>query len=69
VDKYYKGLKASEITHEVLNSLEFTTLFIKETLRIDPSVASLIPRKCIENHMIGNLKINKGTNCSFSILG
>jgi len=43
-----------------LNKLEFTTAFLKETLRTATPVPGVFPRKAVKDHMVGEFQIKKG---------
>lgn len=66
VDKYFKN--PSEVTLDDLNQMEFTTAFIKETLRMSPPASILMSRVAKEDHQLGDLKIKKDTILNISIL-
>jgi len=64
VSRLYEGKNVDEITINDLNGMEFMGLVIKETLRYNSPVPSTLPREAIDNHMLGDLKILKGTAVS-----
>jgi len=43
-----------------LNKLEFTTAFLKETLRTATPVPGIFPRKAVKDHNLGEFQIKKG---------
>jgi len=56
--KHYEG---KDITFDMLNSLEFTDAFIKETLRYATPSSRLLFREAIFDHTLAGFKIRKGT--------
>ena len=63
---HYKN--GSNITIDDLNKMEFLGNFIKETLRMTPPVPALVTRVAIEDHMIGEFKIKKGTLVNINLM-
>jgi len=43
-----------------LNKLEFTTAFLKETLRTSTPVPGIFPRKVVKDHKLGEFHIKEG---------
>jgi len=61
VDQFYKGKGTNDLTIEDLASMEFTSLCLKETLRITPPNYTIFIREAISDHNLGDFKIKKGT--------
>ncbi|KAM6038313.1 LOW QUALITY PROTEIN: ultra-long-chain fatty acid omega-hydroxylase [Chlamydotis macqueenii] len=69
VRELLKGRDAEEIQWEDLSSLPFTTMCIKESLRLHPPVTS-VSRCCTEDIVLRDgCVIPKGTVCAMSIYG
>jgi len=58
VKTHYKPQEKVDV--DDLNKLEFTTAFLKETLRMVSPVPGILPRKAIKDHMLGEFHIRKG---------
>jgi len=56
-----KVYEDKDVTFDVLNSLQFTDAFIKETFRYVTPVAGLIFRDAIQDHTLAGFKVKKGT--------
>jgi len=63
VDKLYKN---QPVTIESLNKMDFMSLVMKESLRYNTPVPILIPREALVDHMIGDIKVKKGTLANIS---
>lgn len=59
----------SEITVETLNKMEFTTAFLKETLRCATPAAAFVDRVALQDHSLGDLRIKKGTLVNIAAIG
>jgi len=51
----------SDITIDDLNKMEFMTAFLKESLRLATPSATSFERLAIKDHLLGKIKIKKGT--------
>jgi len=59
INKFFED--PSKINIETLNKMEFTTAFLKETLRIASPAMVVFPRKAIVDHKLGEYHIKKDT--------
>jgi len=51
---------SEKVDIEDLNKLEFTTAFLKETLRMATPIPGVFPRKAVKDHKLGEFQIRKG---------
>jgi len=58
VKTHYKPQEKVDV--DDLNKLEFTTAFLRETLRMVSPVPGILPRKAIKDHKLGEFHIKKG---------
>ena len=56
-----------DLNVDTLNKMDYLSAILKESLRIAPPAAALFPRKAIEDHTLGTLKIKKGTIVNVAI--
>jgi len=63
VDKLYKN---QPVTIDSLNKMDFMSLVMKESLRYNTPVPILLPREALVDHMIGDIKVKKGTLTNIS---
>jgi len=63
VDKLYKN---QPVTIESLSKMDFMSLVMKESLRYNTPVPILLPREALMDHMIGDIKVKKGTMTNIS---
>jgi len=61
VSQVYPFAKPSEITIENTNKLEQMQLVMKETLRYNSPVTGIMLREAVSDHMMGDIRIKKGT--------
>lgn len=57
----------SQVTIEDLNEMEFTTAFLKESLRVASPSPQLADRVAVQDHKLGDLNIKKGTIVSITV--
>jgi len=58
IHQYYEG---QEVSIENLNKLEFMSMAMKESLRLNTPVVLIFPREALTDHMLGDVKVKKGT--------
>jgi len=51
----------SDISIESLNKMEYTNNVLKEVLRMVPPAPGLFLREAVDDHMLGDIKVKKGT--------
>jgi cytochrome P450 len=54
-------LNSKEITYESIGKMEFTQAWIMETLRLGAPTFRTFMREALDDHVIGDIKIKKGT--------
>lgn len=59
VNKTFKDTK--QVTLDSLNQMEYMSAVIKETLRMCPPLPNFLPRQAVNDHQLGDLKIDAGT--------
>jgi len=61
---HYKTKSQTDLTIEDVNSMEFLSLMIKETLRFNGPVNGIFIREALQDHKIGDIKIKQGISVS-----
>ena len=69
IEKIYKPNKdTGTLSTEVLNKMVFIEMLIKETLRYNGPIVAVFFRDALVDHMIGDIKVKKGTKILASLV-
>jgi cytochrome P450 len=60
INQCYLTAANDEMSIDILNQMEYLQMVLRESLRMIPS-ARLVPLEAVDDHMIGKIKVKKGT--------